>query len=98
MAKDAVTVTIDRHLHDWIKEKGGNKSGVINNLLHKIWINEGKKPKRPHRSLMRNSSSAGKLEHEKRLERMWNEMGYTSDGSLTLCCDSRSCICGVMGE
>ncbi len=92
MAKDAVTVTIDRHLHDWIKEKGGNKSRVINNLLHTMWINEGKKPKRPRRSL-----SAGKLEQEKRLERMWNEMGYTSDGSLTLCCDSKSCICGVMG-
>ena len=50
MAKEAVTITIDRHLHQWIKEKGGNKSRVMNTLLHDCWIrqrdNQQKLPKK----------------------------------------------------
>ena len=37
MSKEAITVTIDRHLHQWIKEKGGNKSKVVNSLLSQMW-------------------------------------------------------------
>ena len=44
MAKDAVTVTIDRYLHDWIKEKGGNKSRVVNRMLTIMWQSEALKP------------------------------------------------------
>jgi glycogen synthase len=45
MAKEAVTITIDSHLHQWIKEKGGNKSRVVNTLLHQCWINQRDKPR-----------------------------------------------------
>ena len=50
MGKEAVTITIDSHLHQWIKEKGGNKSRVVNTLLHECWIrqrdNQQKLPKK----------------------------------------------------
>ena len=45
MGKEAITVTIDRHLHQWIKEKGGNKSRVVNQLLHECWIKQRDKPR-----------------------------------------------------
>jgi len=38
MVKEAITITIDRHIHQWIKDKGGNKSKVVNTLLTSLWI------------------------------------------------------------
>ena len=69
MAKDALTVTIDRHLHDWIKEKGGNKSRIVNNLLHKQWILEGKKPYLQRRR-------PKKLDIDAHMKRLYQEMGW----------------------
>jgi predicted transcriptional regulator len=40
MAKEAITITVDGHIHQWIKEKGGNKSKVVNTLLHSLWVKD----------------------------------------------------------
>ena len=38
MGKEAITITIDRHIHQWIKDQGGNKSRVVNRILTNAWI------------------------------------------------------------
>ncbi len=72
MAKDAITVTIDRHLHTWIKEKGGNKSKIVNNLLHKQWIAEGKKPYNQRRR-------SRKLDIDSHMKQLYKEMGWEDE-------------------
>ena len=39
MGKEAITITIDTHLHQWIKDQGGNKSRAVNKILMNAWIN-----------------------------------------------------------
>lgn len=41
MGKEAITVTVDSHLHQWIREGGGNKSKVVNSILAKAWMESG---------------------------------------------------------
>ena len=91
--KDTITVTIDRHLHDWIKEKGGKKSRIVNEILHKQWINEGDRPKRQP---VRSGRLISKSDIDLHMAKVWNQMGYSDDGQLTLCCSRSICECGGM--
>lgn len=78
MGKVVLTVTIDAHLDQWIKQKGGMKSRIVNTILHKAWVNEGqKRPQVRPRSHMSN----GMEEH---MKKVWLEMGYNEDGSEKL--------------
>jgi len=77
MAKEAVTITIDRHLHQWIKEKGGNKSKVVNSLLHECWIKQRDNPRVW-------PSPNVKDKHDEHMKKVWLAMGYTEDGSEKL--------------
>jgi hypothetical protein len=54
MGKVVLTVTIDAHLDQWIKQKGGMKSRIVNTILHDAWINEGQKKPRPRAKSMHN--------------------------------------------
>ena len=50
MGKEAITITIDSHIHQWIKEHGGNKSKVVNRLLVNAWLKtQEDQPKQPGR-------------------------------------------------
>lgn len=50
MGKEAITITIDSHIHQWIKEQGGNKSKVVNRLLANAWYKtQEEQPKIPGR-------------------------------------------------
>jgi glycogen synthase len=71
MGKEAITVTIDRHLHQWIKEKGGNKSRVVNQLLHECWNKQRDKPRESPLHLRKRSFD----EHMKQLDEVLDEMG-----------------------
>ncbi len=73
MAKDCMTVTIDRHLHDWIKEKGGNKSKIVNSLLHESWINEGNK--KPRKQTMRHK----KKNFDNHMQQLFKELGWEDE-------------------
>ena len=87
MAKDAMTITIDRHLHDWIKEKGGNKSKIVNSLLHTSWINEGNKK--------RSTPSLAQMDRNLKdhMAKMWRSMGYSDDGMCSKCVGNPICEC-----
>ena len=74
MGKVVLTVTIDAHLDQWIKQKGGMKSRVINTILHNAWINEGNKKSKPR--------TKGNIEDH--MKKVWLEMGYNEDGSEKL--------------
>ena len=73
MAKEAVTITIDSHLHQWIKEKGGNKSRVVNSLLHQCWINQRDKPRESPLHLRKRTFEDHMKQLEERLDKMGEE-------------------------
>jgi hypothetical protein len=75
MGKEAITVTIDRHLHQWIKEKGGNKSRVVNQLLSKMWHNDQNRPKGHGYATPLAKAKDNFDEHMRQLNEVLDEMG-----------------------
>ena len=74
MPKEAITITIDRHIHQWIKDQGGNKSRVVNRILNQVWVKNKKTVAKESPLLLRQRSFEAHWEQvQAELDRMGEE-------------------------